>query len=77
MPTVFEKDGYRFFFCSNEHSPIHVHVRYGGGEAVFDVEDVVELRESQDMKMSELRKAQELAREHRELIVEKWHAHIG
>lgn len=39
MPTVFEKDGYRFFFYSNEHEPIHVHVRYGEGEAVFSVEE--------------------------------------
>ncbi len=38
MPKVFEKDGYRFFFYSNEHTPVHVHVRYGGGEAVFAIE---------------------------------------
>ncbi|HOZ49842.1 MAG TPA: DUF4160 domain-containing protein [Candidatus Hydrogenedentes bacterium] len=71
MPTVFEEDGYRFFFYSNEHVPIHVHVRYGGGEAVFDVENTVELRESQGMKMSELSKAQRLAQENRALILEK------
>ena len=35
MPTIFEKDGFRFFFYSNDHRPIHVHVRYGGGEAVL------------------------------------------
>jgi len=46
MPKIFEQDGYRFFIYSNEHRPIHVHVRYGGGEAVFDVEAAVELRES-------------------------------
>ena len=45
MPKVFEKDGYRFFY-SNEHRPIHVHVRCGTGEAVFNVDPVVELRES-------------------------------
>lgn len=77
MPTVFEKDGYRFFFCSNEHEPIHVHVRHGGGEAVLDVVRNVELRESQGMKMSELRKALSLAREHRELILERWHERVG
>lgn len=66
-----------FSSYNNEHLPIHVHVRHAGGEAVFDVEDAVELRESQAMKISELRKAQELARKNRELIVEKWHAHIG
>ena len=27
MPTVFTEGGYRFFFYSNEHRPIHVHVR--------------------------------------------------
>ncbi len=77
MPTIFEKDGYKFFFYSNEHLPIHVHVRHGGGEAVFDVEDTIELRESQNMKMNELRKAQKLAQENRNLILEKWHEHIG
>ncbi|HAE38807.1 MAG TPA: hypothetical protein DCG57_09235 [Candidatus Riflebacteria bacterium] len=27
MPVIFEKDGYKFFFYSNEHDPVHVHVR--------------------------------------------------
>jgi hypothetical protein len=62
----FSKGTARFFFYSNEHRPIHVHVRYGGGEAVFDVEQRVELRESQ-LKVRELAKAEELAAEHREL----------
>jgi len=77
MPKVFEIDGFRFFFYSNDHEPIHVHVRHGGGEAVFDVEGDVELRESNNMKLSELAKARQLAVEHRALIVEKWHEHIG
>lgn len=76
MPIVFEKYGYRFFFYSNEHRPIHVHVRHGDGEAVFEVEDGVDLRESQGMKVNELSRAQDLAREHRQLIVEKWHEHL-
>ncbi len=44
MPKLFEIEGYQFLFYSNEHRPIHVHVRRGGGEAVFNVEDEVELR---------------------------------
>jgi len=35
MPKIFEEDGYSFFFSSNDHIPIHFHVRRGGGEAVF------------------------------------------
>lgn len=73
MPKIFEQDGYRFFFYSNEHRPIHVHVRFGGGEAVFEVEQGVELRESQGLKVRELAKAEELAALHRELILQKWH----
>ena len=38
MPTIFTENGYRFFFYSNDHDPIHVHVRKGDGEAVFQVE---------------------------------------
>lgn len=76
MPKIFERDGYRFFFYSNEHRPIHVHVRYGGGEAVFEVEQSVELRESQGLKVRELARAEELASEHRDLIIEKWHEHF-
>jgi hypothetical protein len=79
MPKVFEKDGYRFFFYSNEHLPVHVHVhvRRGGGEAMFEVEPSVGLRESQGMKVSELSKAESLAIEHRELIIQKWHEHLN
>lgn len=76
MPTIFTKDGFRFFFYSNDHRPIHVHVRKGDGEAVFDVEAGVQLRESVGLKVQELREAQELARAHRALIVETWHEHL-
>ncbi|MGD0059016.1 MAG: DUF4160 domain-containing protein [Verrucomicrobiia bacterium] len=76
MPSIFEQDGYRFFFYSNEHRPIHVHVRRGGGEAVFNVEEGVELRESQGLKVKELARAEELAQQHRELIIQKWHEHV-
>ena len=74
MPNVFEKDGYRYLY-SNDHQPIHVHVRKGDGEAVFNVGDEVDLRESQGLKIKELSKAQLLAEQHG-LIIEKWHEHL-
>jgi len=77
MPTIFSKNGFRFFFYSNEHRPIHVHVRKGGGEAVFNVEDEVVLRESVGLKTQELKDAEDLAVEHRQLIIQAWHEHIG
>jgi len=73
MPKVFEKDGYKFSFYSNEHRPIHVHVRYGSGEAVFEVEKEVVLRESHGLKVGELSKAQKLAELNKDIIIQKWH----
>ncbi len=76
MPNVFSKNGFRFFFYSNEHRPIHVHVRKGGGEAVFEVEGGIALRESVGLKTQELRDAEDLATEQQQLIISKWHEHI-
>jgi hypothetical protein len=76
MPTVFTQDGFRFFFYSNDHSPIHVHVRRGSGEAVFEVEEDIILRESVGMKTKELTKAEDLVEQHKELIIQKWHEYF-
>ena len=76
MPTLFNIDGFRFFFYSNDHAPMHV--QRGGGEASFEVRDgIVELRESVGLKVSELRRAEEIALEHRAEIERKWHEHFG
>ena len=77
MPTILDKDGYRFYFFSNEHEPIHVHVRFGAGKARFELAEDVSLLESKGMKVQELRKAQELAEEHAELIRRKWREYFG
>ena len=37
MPTLFYLFGYRFFFWSNEHDPIHIHVSKGDAEAKYNI----------------------------------------
>ncbi|MGB0335008.1 MAG: DUF4160 domain-containing protein [Opitutales bacterium] len=54
---------------------MHVHVRYAGGEAVFNIYETIELRESAGLKVKELSKAQSLAESHKDLIIEKWNEH--
>jgi hypothetical protein len=44
---------------------------------VFNIEPRAELRESQGLKVRELAKAEELAGEHRELIIERWNEHLN
>jgi len=77
VPKVFEKDGLRFGFYSNDHEPVHVHVVKAGAEAIFDVLSGVELRESRGFRLADLAKAQQLAQHNRQLIVDKWHEHFG
>lgn len=37
MPKIFEYFGFIFYFYSNEHEPIHVHVIHGSQESIFDL----------------------------------------
>lgn len=77
MPNVFTKNGFRFFFYSKDHKPIHVHVCYGDGEAVFEVEGEVVLREAAGMKTRELQRAEKLACKHQQLIIQKWNEYFN
>ena len=37
MPTILREKGYRFFFYSNEHLPIHIHIEKENKIAKFDL----------------------------------------
>ena len=79
MPRVFEIEGYRAFFFSNEgipREPVHIHIRKGEGEAKFWVTPRVALAESWNMKVSELARAQELVLEHHQEILDFWNRYF-
>lgn len=71
MPTLFILFGYRFFFWSNEHEPIHVHISKGGAEAKYNILDL-ELVENFGFKRNELRMIESLLEENREILIERW-----
>lgn len=37
MPKIYEYFGFIFYFYSNEHEPINVHVTHGERECIFDL----------------------------------------
>lgn len=43
MLTLFYWNGFRFFFFSNEHKPIHVHVVKGENAAKFNLVPEIEM----------------------------------
>lgn len=72
MPTLFIIFCFRFLFYSNDHEPIHVHVIKDEHEARFQVEPEAVLLDNKGLKFSELRMAESVIEENRELIVERW-----
>lgn len=75
MPTLFILFGLRFFFYSNDHEPIHVHVRSADGEAKFKIEPL-ELVENKGLKTREINLAESLIDENIEVIKERWNEYF-
>jgi hypothetical protein len=44
---------------------------------VFDLDDGVEFRQSQGMKLSDVAKAEAIATEFKQLMIKKWHQHLN
>lgn len=75
MPTLFIVFGLRFFFYSNEHLPIHKHVRNADGEARFEVEEIT-LISNRGLKNKDVKLAEAIIEENREIIIKKWNEHF-
>ena len=76
MPTIFRKDGYRFFFYSNEHEPIHVHIEGGSGIAKYNLFPV-ELVSSSGFKAKDLKKIAQIVEENKFDFLQKWLEFFG
>ncbi len=75
MPTLFILFGFRFFFWSNEHEPIHVHISKGDAEAKYEVESLC-LVENFGFKKNELRMIESIFDENRDIIIGRWNEHF-
>lgn len=72
MPTIFEIFGLRFFFYSDDHTPIHVHVVKGDDDAKIQIDPEVRLVYNHGLKAKDLKRALELAEMYKEDIVDVW-----
>lgn len=80
MPKVFEWNGYKFFFFSNEgipREPCHVHVRKGGQYAKFWVDPYVSLASSYEMTAKELLLLEKTVHQNIDTIRRKWDEHFS
>jgi Domain of unknown function (DUF4160) len=80
VPTVFKREGYRFYFFSNEGDPLepaHVHVSRGGAEAKFWLQPEVAVAESFRFNAPELNALVRMVREERARIESSWNGYFG
>lgn len=81
MPDIYRYFGFVFFFYSNEHDPIHVHVQHDNHESVFEiimdngeVKDI-NVRQKQgvpSLNTKDLKVAEKFVRVYADKIVDKW-----
>ena len=81
MPKIYEYFGFIFFFFSNEHEPIHVHVTKSGAQTVFELilmdGELAEIRKRAEagyelLDEKDSRVAEDFIRVYYKNIVEKW-----
>ncbi len=76
MPTILRVNGYRFFFFSNEHEPIHVHIEKGDKYAKIDVVSL-KIEENYKLTSKECKELLKIVETHRDRIVEVWNEYFG
>ena len=69
MPTILNKNGFKFFFFSNEpeYKEPHIHVKYQSSFAIFWLNPVT-LMESENFKKNDLVKARKIVIENRKFF---------
>ena len=81
MPKIFEYFGLIFYFYSNEHEPIHVHVKHGDQESIFELIlmngelERIDVREKAGMEPlsgKDQRIVEEFIRKYNKNIIQKW-----
>lgn len=72
MPTVLRINGYRFYWFSNEHGPVHIHVSKGGAEARIILKPSIEIDNNYNFKPKELKQILAIIQENYQLIIDKW-----
>ncbi|MBR6201493.1 MAG: DUF4160 domain-containing protein [Bacteroidaceae bacterium] len=81
MPDIYRYFGFVFFFHSNEHDPIHVHVQHDHHESVFEIlmengaVSNINVRDKKGvppLSSKEKRQAEAFVREYADNIVAKW-----
>jgi len=72
MPTLLDIFGLRFYFYSEEHLPIHVHIENADGKAKISLVPQIEIIENRNIKLKDLKKAMAVVELYKEDFIKAW-----
>jgi len=72
MPTLLIIFGLRFFFYSDEHKPIHVHIENSDGKAKINLVPSIEVVENKGIKTKDIKKALAIIELYKEEFIKAW-----
>ena len=70
MPTLLNKNGFKFFFYANEHEPKHIHVIKGEGFAKVELASLKVVQNY--LKPKDLKIALEIIKENQSNFIRIW-----
>lgn len=73
---MLEIDGFRFFFFSDEHTPVHIHVEKGDGYMRVELE-TLKVTNKQNFTKSEERKIMAIIQEHQNELIGAWNEYFN
>jgi hypothetical protein len=77
MPKLFEAQGIRFYFPSNDYEPPHVHADCGNGTVKLSLGDTVTVTNQKRMKSADLKNAVAIAEANKESFRAAWDEFFG
>lgn len=69
-------DGFRFFFFSDEHTPVHIHVEKGDGYMRVELE-TLKVTNRQNFTKSDERKIMVIIQEHQNELIGAWNEYFN
>ncbi len=70
MPTLLNKNGFKFFFYANEREPMHIHILKGEGFAKVELKTLKVVQNY--LKPKDLKIALKMVQENRDDFIRSW-----
>lgn len=71
MPLILLINHIRFYFFSNEHEPIHIHVTHAGRSCRVEI-GTHKVTQIKGFNEREINKVIKLVKEHEDIFIQKW-----